>query len=212
MRNGDDIDSALGLIEIIKRKAPEYLDLFTATTDADFDKAFDALLEQSVMHLEANKSNFEKLDEVALSAVLAARLSMPGLSVTQEAHSNGHVDLTIDADHCVPARRKLAEAKIWDGPEYHIQGIEQLLERYTTGREGRGLVIAYVKQKNISGLITKLRAKMDNDRPCMQMAATTAFTLKWSFLSTHGHSCGDSLDVCHVGCNLYTDPVPEVAG
>ena len=33
-----------------------------------------------------------------------------------------HVDITITADHCVPVRKKLGEAKIWDGPEYHIKG------------------------------------------------------------------------------------------
>src|SRR5438552_886085 len=121
-----DNDTALALVETLKRKAPEYLDLFTAQTDADFEKAFDALLEKSVAGLEINKSNFANLDEETLSAILALALSTPGLSVTQECHSNGHVDITIIADHCVPARKKLGEAKIWDGPEYHIKGIKQL--------------------------------------------------------------------------------------
>ena len=168
MSNVDEKDTVFALVEILKRKAPEYLDLFTAQTDADFEKAFDALLEKSVAGLEANKSNFATLDEEALSAILALALSTPGLSVTQETHSNGHVDITITADHCVPVRKKLGEAKIWDGPEYHIKGIKQLLDRYTTGREGRGLVIAYVKKRNIKGLLTKLRETMNEERPCKQ--------------------------------------------
>src|SRR5215470_15848345 len=103
----DGQGTAYELIEIIKRKAPEYLDLLTAETDEEFEKAFDALLGQAVGHLEKNKANFKELDEVGLSGVLAAGLSTPGLSVSQETHSNGHVDLTIEADHCTPPRKKL---------------------------------------------------------------------------------------------------------
>ena len=43
-------DSALDLIERIKRKAPEYLDLFTAQTDEEFEIAFDALLGKAIFH------------------------------------------------------------------------------------------------------------------------------------------------------------------
>src|SRR5262245_55649970 len=129
--------SAAELVELMQRKAPEYLDLLTARTDEEFEQAFDGILEKAIAHLEYNKKNFSTLNEVGLSAVLAAGLATPGLSISQEEYCNGHVDLIIEADHCVPARRKLAEAKIYDGPEYHIQGLGQLLGRYSTGREGR---------------------------------------------------------------------------
>ncbi len=197
------MDSANDLVDRIKRKAPEYLDLLTADTDADFESAFDALLEKAIADLERNKKNFEKLDEVGLSAVLASALSIPGLTVTQEAHSNGHVDLTIEADHCVPARKKLGEAKIYDGPVYHVKGLKQLLGRYTTGREGRGLMMVYVRKKDIAGIVRKLRETMDNDFPMKQKGNTSDHILKWSFLSTHVHDCGEDLQVGHIGCNLH---------
>ena len=142
--------TVLNLVEMIRRKAPEYLDLLTAQSDEEFEKAFDALLERSVTHLEINKDNFKNLDEEGLSGVLAAALSIPGLSVSQEKQSNGHVYLTIEADHCTPARRKLGEAKIYDGLQYHVAGLQQLLGRYTTGREGRGLLIVYCRKRNIA--------------------------------------------------------------
>jgi hypothetical protein len=205
MRDGKERDTFLGLSETLKRKAPGYLDILTAETDADFEKAFDTLLQKSVEGLETNKEYFKTLGEDALSGILALALTMPGLTVTREAHSNGHVDLTIVADHSIPPRKKLGEAKVWDGPEYHIKGLKQLLDRYTTGREGRGLVIAYVKNKNIAGLIEKLRTTMNKERPCKQVAETVDHVLKWSFLTRHFHSCGDTLEVGHIGCNLYTD-------
>jgi hypothetical protein len=199
------------LVETLRRKAPAYLDLLTAQSDEEFEKAFDALLEQSVGALERNKTNFETLDEVSLSGAFALALSIPGLSVTQEAHSNGHVDITIVADHCIPARRKLGEAKIWDGAKYHIEGLKQLLGRYTTGREGRGLLIEYVKTKNIKGLLQTLRQTMNAERPCNQTMDAIDHLLKWSFVSTHAHTCGDDLEVGHIGCNLFTEPKSDSA-
>jgi hypothetical protein len=195
-------DSYHALIEQLRRKAPAYLDLLTAKTDDEFEAAFEVVLDSAVRLLEKNKTNFQKLDEVGLSGVLAGALSIPGLTVTQESHSNGHVDLTIEADHCFPARIKLAEAKIYDGAAYHVKGLEQLLERYTTGREGRGLIISYVRQRDISGLINKLRRHMDETLPMSQRGACQDHQIRWSFMTIHLHTCGENLQVGHIGCNL----------
>ena len=109
----------------------------------------------------------------------------------------------IVADHCVPERIKLGEAKIYDGPEYHLDGLKQLLGRYTTGREGRGLLIVYFRKADIAGLVKKLRTQMDSDLPCAQQGKTTDHVLKWSFLSTHALKSGDNHEVGHIGCNLH---------
>ncbi|MEX0182271.1 MULTISPECIES: hypothetical protein [unclassified Stenotrophomonas] len=201
MANGDS--SLFALVECMKAKAPEYLDLMAAQSDAEFEKAFDVLLEKALHHLESNSKNFAVLDENGLTAVLAAALSVPGLSVCQEANSNGHVDITIHADHCFPMRKKLGEAKIYSGPDYHLKGVGQLLVRYTTGRESRGLVIAYVRQRNIKALFEKIRVKMDADLPEDQQGKTMDHPCRWNFLSKHMHSSGVVLEVAHAGCNLY---------
>jgi hypothetical protein len=200
-------DSLAEYVNVLIRHAPELLDLFTADTDAEFDAAFDALLERAVAKLEQSSKDFKDLSEDGLSSAFAMALSMPGLTVSREMHSNGHVDITIEAQHCVPLRRKLAEAKIYDGPEKHIAGLEQLLTRYSTGREGRGLLIVYFQKQNIEGLVKKIRAKMDADQPLHQVGATADHTLQWSFLSTHSHHCGKNLEVAHVGCNLFVPAV-----
>lgn len=192
-------------VDLLRRKAPEYVDLLSAENEEQFENAFDALLEKAIAGLERNKSNFKTLNEESLSAVLELALNMPGLTVTRETHSNGHVDLTIEAEHCFPARRKLGEAKIYDGPAYHVKGLEQLLGRYTTGREGRGLLIVYFRRAGIGDLVRKLREKLDADRPVQQRGPTEDHVMKWSFLSVHGHSCGDNVQVGHVGCNLYVE-------
>jgi hypothetical protein len=196
-------DSLFALFQLAKQKAPAYFELLAAKNEPEFDKAFDAMLEGAVAQLEHNSKNYSSLDENGLTGVLAAALSIPGLVVTQETNSNGHVDLVIEADHCSPKRRKLGEAKIYNGPAYHVAGLDQLLNRYTTGREGRGLLIAYVFKKNIAGLIMGIRQHMDTALPCNQQGMTLDHSLKWSFLSTHAHSCGDDLQVSHIGCNLF---------
>lgn len=196
-------DSAGELFERIKRKAPEYIDLLIAETDADFEAAFTVLLEKAVTHLEKNTKNYAALDEEGLSGVLAASLSIPGLTVSQEENSNGHVDLTIVADHCSPARTKLGEAKIYRGPSYHMKGIAQLIGKYTTGREKDGLLINYVRLKNIAEITANLKSELDANLPADQTGPCTAHTLKWSLVSKHKHSSGEMVSVSHIGCNLY---------
>jgi len=189
--------------ELIKRKAPEYFDLLTAGTNEEFEEAFAALLQEAVAHLEKNKSNFDSLGEVGLTAVVVAFLNIPGLKVTQEEHSNGHVDITIQAQHCFPARRKLGEAKIYASPSYHEKGLKQLIDRYSTGREIRGLLLNYVRKSDITQVVTNLRKSLDTTLPLKQKGPTQDHKLKWSFSSIHGHSSGQDLEVDHVGFNLY---------
>lgn len=196
-------NSALEFTDLLKRKAPAYLDLLTANCDSEFDAAIDALLEKALDHLETNKTNYRTLEEVGLSGVLTAYLTIPGLTVTQEAHSNGHVDLTLIADHCTPMRKKLGEAKIYKGPAYHVKGLHQLLGRYSTGREGSGFLVVYYRTADVKTLVKKLRDEMDASLPCRQSGPAADHQLKWSFLTQHAHGSGEKVRVEHVGCNLY---------
>lgn len=191
--------------DLLKKRAPEYIDLVTAQTEEEFERAFCTLLERALIGLETNKAHYCGLDEEGLTATLALALSTPGLTVTQEKHSNGHVDITIEADHCTPARRKLGEAKIYDGAKYHCGGLEQLITRYSTGREGRGLLIVYCRKKDIVEKIKGLRMYMDEQLPCQQQGETADHTLKWSFRSAHAHSSGEIVGIDHVACNLCTE-------
>lgn len=166
------------------RLSPATLDLVTAATEADFDQAFDNWLTRAIHHLETNKQNYRVLGEEGLSAVLAAALSTPEISVTQEQNSNGHVDLTVTLV-IPPFRIKLGEAKIWDGSKYHVKGLNQLISRYTTGRECRGFVISYVRLKDITGLFADLRQYINDEKSCDLHGLCADHNIRWSFLSTH---------------------------
>jgi len=199
----EGIDSLAALTERLRRRAPAYFDLITSDSLEEFEAAFNALLETAIFHMEKNSRNLASLDEEGLTAVLAGTLTMPGLVVTQEQNSNGHVDLTIEVSHCTPARTKLGEAKIYSGPKYHIKGMGQLLGRYTTGRETSGLLINYVRQANIARIATVLMAELDTKLPEDQVGSCQGHTLKWSFTTKHRHSSGEILSLSHVACNLH---------
>jgi hypothetical protein len=188
----------------LRQQSPEHLDLFASLSDDDFQIAFDSLLGKALAGLEESKKGFQSLDEPALSAVLRLAMLVPGLSVALEQHSNGHADLTFESYRLGIARRILGEAKIHDGPKYHIDGVGQLLG-YMTGRELRGLMVVYIRKANGSVLMNKVRDTMDADKPEDQQGETTSHPLKWAFDSTHLHSSGDTMRISHVACNLYVD-------
>jgi hypothetical protein len=191
------------LAERLRRNSPATLDIVTAQTDEEFESAFETILAQVLLSLEQDSKNLFQLNEDGLSSILVLAFNMAGLKASRETNSNGHVDLTIDIGFCKTMRRKLGEAKIYNGPSYHIKGLQQLIGRYSTGRETRGLIIEYVKEANILGLIKKIRKKMDTNKPMRQRGKTLDNGLKWSFLSIHRHSSGEDLQVGHYGCNLF---------
>jgi hypothetical protein len=198
-----DESNLYNYIELLKKFSKETLDLVTANTDQEFNAAFDNWLTNAISKMEANKLNYESLDEEGLSAVLAASLSTGEVTVTQEQNSNGHVDLTVKLINSPAHRMKLGEAKIWRGQEYHVKGLDQLLNRYTTGRECRGFVVSYVRIRDIKNLFLKLREHIDETKPFNLDGLCKDHNIRWSFLSTHKHGSGELVDICHVGCNLY---------
>lgn len=198
------ISSLFGFFETIRKSSPEHMDLFASLSDAEFQTAFDSLLGKALAAMEEGKKGFQPLDEPALSDALRLGMMVPGLAVTREENSNGHADLTFDSYRFGQRRRILGEAKIYDGPKYHIAGVGQLL-RYMTGREIRGLMVVYMRKANGSKLMKDVRDKMDADKLENQQGVTTAHPLKWAFDSSHLHSSGETMRISHVACNLYVD-------
>lgn len=191
------------LCEILAKRCPETVDLLTAATEAEFDDAFAPWLAQAIHDLETNSKNFAGLGETGLVAALAMGLRMPGLTVKQEANSNGHVDLTVSLDHSHPLLFSLGEAKVYDGPELHKKGLAQLMERYMTGREAQCLMLSFVQKKDIASIAHKLRDDMDKSLPSAQQGKSTSLPIKWAFKTAHLHASGDLRSVAHYSCNLF---------
>jgi hypothetical protein len=200
----DKQDSAAAFFERMRQKTPELLALLSAETDEEFDSALNPVLEKAVRHLEENKKNFTKLKEEGLTAALAGNIRILNLiQVEQETNSNGHVDLIIKSIACRQEKVRLGEAKIYDGFEYHISGLEQLIDRYSTGRDPSGILIEYIRKANIKKLVNDLRNRMDKELPLQQTDKSAEHKIKWSFITYHKHSSGEDLKVQHICCNLF---------
>jgi len=177
--------------------------LFEAKTAEEFDDFLDDHFEECVQRMEAEAHHLNGDCEEKLSAFLAAALSMPGLSVVREAYSNGRVDLTIKSESIKSTEKRLAEAKIYSGPSNHEKAIEQLVSRYSTGRQSRGYVLEYFKKPKISELVVKLRNAADANRPVQQNGNTEDHSMKWAYSSNHQHKSGELMHVVHINVNLH---------
>ncbi|WP_175725417.1 hypothetical protein [Burkholderia ambifaria] len=182
---------------------PELKRLFQATTSDDFDQFLDLHFERCIQRMEAEAHHLNSDGEEKLSAFLAAALSLPGLTVIREGYSNGRVDLTIRSESLLSPELRLAEAKIYGGPAYHAQAIDQLISRYSTGRQKIGYVIEYVKQAGISGIVSRLRKQADTDFPVHQVGSTQNHAMQWAYVSEHQHSSDELIRVVHINVNLH---------
>lgn len=203
--SGVQSDSLIDVVEKIRRKAPYFVDLMTASDEEAFNRALECHLDHCIRRLEADAKVMSNPGEEGFSAYLAASLTYPGLAATRETYTNGHVDITITAEHSSPLRQVLAEAKIWDGPAYHVKGLEQLLRRYSTGRDSGGLVITYVTQRDIATKVADLCTYLNQKKPCDQQGDANRLAYKWSLCSVHKHSSGELIRVGHFACNCYLD-------
>lgn len=174
------------------------------TDDAkEFDNLLEKYIEQCVDGMEAEAHHLHPDKEEKLSAFLAAKMSHPGLDVRREGFTNGHVDLTIRQEGVIGGQVRLAEAKIYAGPAYHVSALEQLVNRYSTGRPSTGYVIEYVKKAEIAKLVKGLREHADTHKPVQQEGVTADHSMKWGYQSQHRHSSHELLRVVHVNVNLH---------
>lgn len=197
-------NSLATLFDMLRSKLPGLAGLMASESESEFDESLEFCLENAADLMEKNANHLTRQDEEAISAFLVACLNMPLLlRATQEAHSNGHVDITVEAVQVPPFRRRLGEAKIYRGPSTHVAGLEQLLGRYTTGRDRSAFMVEYVKDPDIAGLVVKIRLHMDMQKPLSQDGESADHRIHWAFTTNHKHGSGEMLRVLHLNCNLY---------
>ncbi len=127
------VENVADYFELMRANCPPALKLFCATSPEDFSDAVELAVENAMQHMEAGAAYNHNRDERALTHELAGCLGGGGVHVQNEAHSNGHVDITV-AHPSNTAWRTLGECKLYQGPAYHVGGCGQILNRYATGR------------------------------------------------------------------------------
>lgn len=182
---------------------PALKGILLADDAQEFDEMLERYLGQCVESMEAEAHHLHADSEEKLSAFLAARLSHPGLSVRREAYTNGRVDLTIRQEGVIGGQVRLGEAKIYDGPAYHTAALDQLINRYSTGRPPTGYIIEYFKKAGIATLVQGLRQHADRHQPVQQEGSTADHPMKWAYQSQHRQASQELLRVVHVNVNLH---------
>lgn len=195
-------DSLLAYADSLPIKHKRLLD---SRNDQQFNDAFASIVIEAVDEIERDAKHFSTLSEDALSSIFVKTINRTdALVVKREEFTNGHVDLTFWANRCFPeARRILGEAKIYKSFSWHSSGVLQLIGRYSTGREGRGLLLVYVQQDSIKDKMEQFRKDMDLNLPCSQTKPCFDHSARWSFVSEHEHRSKEKLEVWHLGCNLH---------
>lgn len=182
---------------------PEYRILLDPNaTDEEFDDAIEYLINDAARWLEDNANSLSEDSEDSLSTTLAGRISSGKLiTVTRETNNKGHVDITITV--ISSPHKRLGEAKIYSGFSYHQKGLQQLIDRYSTGRSRSGYIFCYVKEQDIRGKFSKLQSDCDKVKPCRQAGSASVNNCRWSFITMHEHASGEALRVVHYGINLH---------
>jgi hypothetical protein len=193
------LDRYLGILAACN---PELHSLLHAKSEDDFVEAVEAALERSFVRVEAGAKRYGPLDERGLSGLLADLLSASGFCAVAEQEHNGHVDVVVS---CAWGRGwiALAECKIYDGYQYHLDGCGQLLG-YCAGRQKRVFTVDFFKVRSMYEKLDKMMKRFNSERPLLQVDVGTAKRFRGSFSTPHRHEkSGATVDVVHYGVNLH---------
>jgi len=186
----------------LMRFSPPQLRVIVADSETEFVDAVEMSLEAAIQHMEAGAQYNYNRHEPALAHELAGCLGGGGLHVQNEAHSNGHVDITVVHWRHV-GWRMLGECKIYRYPAHHINGCKQIMDRYATGRLPRAFCLDFFQEDEIQQKMQGIRNEMDANLPLQQQGPSHSHAIHWAFLTIHRHSSGEDITILNAGCNVY---------
>lgn len=190
-------------VQYLNQKLPGTADIFFSYDKKSFAEGVEISLHAAIMEIESSSVLYPNSNELQLSTILKSILRNAAIPCEAEAYTNGHVDITI----CHPKRlsiRCLGECKIWAGYNRHKEGCEQLLSRYSTGREARSFVLEFFKNNKMYEHLESLRENFSLNKP-LRMVATPIVnnTIEGAFVTAHIHFTEQEIEILHLGCNVF---------
>lgn len=195
-------DSAASYFEFLRATNPPALRIWMASDESTFCKAVEEAIETNIRKIEAGARRYCTLCEIGLSQLMTDLLSCGGVPAVSEGNHNGHVDILISHPSDKLAKL-LCECKKYNGYEVHCDGCNQLLKRYHSGRASRAYCIEFFPTRDMYGKLTKLRRDFDNKTPHEQEEPGRDHWIKGSFVTVHLHFTGTTVEIVHIGCNVY---------
>lgn len=197
-------DSLQSYIAFISSRNPPAFAAWKSRTEEEFVDAVERALDSYIRQVEDGAREFRMLSEPGLSGLIAKLFISGGISAGPEENVRGHVDLVIHHPADIPFR-VLGECKIWDGPEWHLKGCDQLLRRYMTGRESRSFCLDFFKGPEMYKKLEALKRKLNEEKPLRQTRDVEPHFILGAFVTEHEHSSGRQVMLLHLGCNLHVE-------
>ncbi|GAB5541420.1 MAG: hypothetical protein SangKO_011800 [Sandaracinaceae bacterium] len=192
-------DEALRVSEILAPADPE-----------TFIRRLYAELDVCVTRAETKANHYSTLGEESITALaFMGPLDHIGYRVGCEPDHRGHADIIIEPGQVSGDRyRWLGEAKIHGAYDDLFYCLAQLLTRRTTGKEGRGGVILYVrtKTKTLADVMAEWRHRLEEEK-AHKLQAVSDDECPGNFRSLHSHpNTGFDFEVRHFGVVLRYAP------
>jgi hypothetical protein len=188
--------------QYLESKSPATPRVFFSENERDFIEAVDLALEIAIRRLEENAASHNGLGELTLSTMLSDLIQQALIPCEKEPYRNGHVDIAIS--HPFKQFQCLGECKIFNGYKTQWNGCDQLLHRYSSGRDSRGFVLGFFRQPEMYALLATLKARFDKEFPHEMKGSSTPHShIKGAFVTLHTHFTKTDIEVLHLGCNLH---------
>ena len=116
-------------------------------------------IESMALTMERNPSTFLKLDEEQLRDMYLVPLNgaFEGAATGETFNAAGKTDISIRVED---RNIFIAECKIWRGPKYLTEAIDQLL-RYLTWRDTKTAIIVFNRNKDFSSVLSSIKETMN---------------------------------------------------
>ncbi len=192
--------------EYLAANCPPAMRVWTATTESEFCSAVERAIEAVIFELESGARRSTAMDELGLSWLLTAFLTSASIPAMCEGSDSGHVHVTIKHPANLPLL-VLGQCKIYEGYDHHCNSCRQLLLRWSSGRSARSFCLEFFRSSGMYENLRKLRDEFDSHRPFEQIESATDHFIKGAFVTMHKHFTSSTVEVIHLGCNLFH---PEV--
>lgn len=151
-------------------------------------------LRKALRNLEDVRDRYRTSSEDTITSTVVIALRQVGYCATQDTYSAGHPDIVVDSSAL--DLKWLAETKIHKDYQYAIDGLKQLVTRYSSGRDPSGGFLLYTRVADAADVCKNLRAAItaDNALQLRRFEDGDHFT---RFRSVHLHPTGTEYAVDH---------------
>lgn len=198
MANLDEFIELYGkadLLRVAEIKAPKDYDSFINRLYIEIGDV--------ISGMESARKERTEDGEDRISVEIVQNMKARGYIAFKDPTHGGHVDIFVQ-----PERKQeftwFAEAKIWRGSIKLKGGLEQLLNRYASGRQKNIGLLVYFKCPELTIKLNEWRSFISDNGLCQ--FKNNNLINDFSFETTHKQQAGTEVVVRHMGINLCWSP------